>query len=78
MFNYIKGTVESYGPNYISLDNNDIGYLVYVPNPYVYQEEKEYKVYIYNHVREEEYTLYGFRNEQERDFFLRLINVKGV
>ena len=78
MYNYIKGTVESYGPNYISLDNNGIGYLVYVPNPYVYQEEKEYKVYIYNHVREEEYTLYGFRNEQERDFFLRLINVKGV
>ncbi len=78
MYNYIKGTVESYGPNYISLDNNGIGYMVYVPNPYVYQEEKEYKVYIYNHVREEEYTLYGFRNEQERDFFLRLINVKGV
>lgn len=78
MFNYIKGTIESYGPNYISIDNNGIGYLVYVPNPYAYQEDKEYKVYIYNHVREEEYTLYGFRNEQERDFFLRLINVKGV
>ena len=78
MYNYIKGTIESYGPNYISLDNNGIGYLVYVPNPYAYQEDKEYKVYIYNHVREEEYTLYGFRNEQERDFFLRLINVKGV
>jgi len=78
MYNYIKGIVSSYGPNYISLENNGIGYLIYVPNPYVYQEEKEYTVYIYNHVREEEYTLYGFRNEQERDFFLRLINVKGV
>ena len=78
MYNYIKGKIESYGPNYISLDNNGIGFLIYVPNPYVYQEDKEYKVYIYNHVREEEYTLYGFRNEQERDFFLRLINVKGV
>ena len=78
MYNYIKGKIESYGPNYISLDNNGVGFLIYVPNPYVYQEDKEYKVYIYNHVREEEYTLYGFRNEQERDFFLRLINVKGV
>ena len=78
MYNYIKGIVSSYGPNYISLENNGIGYLIYVPNPYVYQEEKEYTVYIYDHVREEEYTLYGFRNEQERDFFLRLINVKGV
>jgi Holliday junction DNA helicase RuvA len=78
MYNYIKGIVTSYGPNYISLENNGIGYMIYVPNPYVYQEEKDYTVYIYNHVREEEYTLYGFRNEQERDFFLRLINVKGV
>lgn len=78
MFNYIKGKIESYGPNYISLDNNGVGFMIFVPNPYVYQEDKEYKVYIYNHVREEEYTLYGFRSEQERDLFLRLINVKGV
>lgn len=78
MFNYIKGKVESYGPNYISLENNGIGYMIFVPNPYVYQEDKEYKVFIYNHIREEEFSLYGFRSEQERDFFLRLINVKGV
>ena len=78
MFNYIKGKVDSYGPNYISLDNNGVGFLIYVPNPYVYQEDKEYKVFIYNHIREEEFTLYGFRSVQERDFFLRLINVKGV
>lgn len=78
MFNYIKGKVESYGPNYISLENNGVGFMIFVPNPYVYQEDKEYKVYIYTHIREEEFTLYGFRSEQERDFFLRLINVKGV
>ena len=78
MFNYIKGKVSSYGPNYISLENNGIGYMIYVPNPYVYQEDKEYTVYIYNHIREEEFSLYVFRNEQDRDFFLRLINVKGV
>jgi len=78
MFNYIKGKVLEYGPNYISLENNGVGYLVYVANPYVYQEEKEYKVYIYSYIREDEYTLYGFRNEEERNFFLRLINVKGV
>lgn len=78
MYNYIKGVIGSYGPNYISLENNGIGYLIYVPNPYSYKEDTEYKVYIYNHVREEEYTLYGFKNEEERDLFLRLINVKGV
>lgn len=78
MFNYIKGKVGSYGPNYISLENNGIGYLIYVPNPYSYQEDEEYKVFIYTHIREEEFTLYGFKTEQDRNLFLRLINVKGV
>ena len=65
MFNYIKGIVTGYGANYISLETNGIGYLIYVPNPYVYQENNEYKVFVYNHIREEEYTLYGFRSEME-------------
>ena len=78
MYNYIKGIVTEYGPNYISLENNGIGYLIYVSNPYVYKEDTEYKVYIYSHIREEENSLYGFKNEAERDLFLKLINVKGV
>ncbi len=78
MYNYIKGIVEGYGPNYVVIDNNGIGYMIYVSNPYVYKEKEEYKLYIYSHIREEEYTLYGFKNEQERDLFLKLINVKGV
>jgi len=78
MFNYIKGYITEYGPNYISLECNNIGYLIYVSNPYVYKEDIEYKVYIYSHVREEEYTLYGFKSKEERDLFLKLINVKGV
>ena len=78
MYNYIKGIVESNGSNYISLDNNGIGYLIYVPNPYMYQVDEEYKVYIYNHIREDEQSLYGFKSENDRDLFLKLINVKGV
>lgn len=78
MYNYIKGNVLSYGPNYITLENNGIGYMIFVANPYAYQEDNEYKVYIYHHIREDEQTLYGFKSEQERDLFLRLINVKGV
>ena len=78
MYNYIKGIIESLGPNFISLENNGIGYLIYVPNPYNYQVDEEYKVYLYNYIREDENTLYGFKSEKDRDFFLKLINVKGV
>ena len=78
MYNYIIGNIKGYGSNYIVLDNNNIGYMIYVSNPYVYKENEEYKVYIYSYIREDEYTLYGFRTEEEKNLFLKLINVKGV
>ena len=36
------------------------------------------KVYVYNHIREEENLLFGFKTEDERDLFLKLIDVKGL
>ena len=78
MYNYINGVITEYGANYITLENNGIGYMIYVANPYSYKEKEEYKVYIYNYIREDENSLYGFRSDYERDFFLKLINVKGV
>ena len=78
MYNYIKGLLESYGTNYICIDNNGIGYKIYVANPYSYQEGNEYKVYIYSNIKEDEYTLYGFKTPKDREFFEKLINVKGV
>ncbi len=78
MYNYITGTIEGQTVNAIVVDNNGIGYTVYVANPYSYELGSSYKVYIYNHIREEEHSLYGFKSEEERTLFLRLINVKGL
>lgn len=78
MYGYIKGTVKEIDFNYIILDNNGIGYLVYVPNPYGFILEKEYLIYIYSNVKEEEYTLYGFKTKEEKELFLKLISVKGM
>ncbi len=64
--------------NYIVLDNNGIGYLVYVPNPYSFELNNEYIVYIYQYVKEDEISLYGFKNKEEKELFLKLINVKGL
>ena len=78
MFGYIKGTVKLLTSNQIVLDNNGIGYLVFVANPYSYELEKDYLVYVYNYIREDENSLYGFKTLEEKDLFLRLINVKGL
>ena len=46
--------------------------------PYAFKDTNDVTVYVYNHVREEENSLYGFKTEDERDLFLRLIDVKGL
>ena len=78
MLNYILGEITIQGSNYIVLEANNIGFTIFVPNPFSYELNKSYKVYLYNQVREDEYSLYGFKNESERNMFLKLINVKGL
>ena len=73
MYGYISGTVKEIDSNYIIIDNNGIGYLIYVPNPYVFIIGKEYTVYTYSNIREDEYTLYGFKTREEKELFLKLI-----
>jgi Holliday junction DNA helicase RuvA len=78
MYDYIIGKITYIKNNAIVVENNGIGYLVYVANPYSYELNKEYKVYIYQHVMEDENSLYGFMSIEEKDFFLKLISVKGL
>ena len=78
MYGYIKGIVKEIESNYIVIDNHDIGYIIYVPNPYYYQINNSYTVYTYTHIREDEYSLYGFANQEALKLFLKLISVKGL
>ncbi len=78
MYKYMYGKVTEQGCNYIVLEVNNIGYLIYVANPYSYEVSKDYKVYLYNNVKEDENSLYGFKNNEELELFLKLINVKGL
>ena len=76
MYGYIFGTVTLIEFNYIIIDNNGIGYVINVSNPYSYELNNEYKVYTY--IREDEYSLYGFKSMEEKNLFLKLISVKGL
>lgn len=78
MYDYFRGIVTKQIANYIVVDVSGVGYKLYTPNPYRFKIDIETKVYAYNHVREDESTLYGFYSEDERDLFLRLIDVKGL
>lgn len=78
MYSYIIGIVTAYDKNCIILENNKIGYLINVANPYSYKLNEEIKVYLYNHIKEDENSLYGFKSMEEKELFLKLINVKGI
>ena len=78
VLNFIYGEVVEQGSNYIVLVCNNIGFTIYVPNPFSYELNSSYKVYLYNQIREDEYSLYGFKNSHEKEMFLKLINVKGL
>ena len=78
MFDYIVGKIAYLKSNAIVVDNQGIGYLIYVANPFSYVEGKEYKVYTYEHITENEDSLYGFKTIEEKELFLKLISVKGL
>ncbi len=78
MYGYIEGIVTDIESNYIIVNNNGIGYLIYVSNPYSYKIDEKYRVYTYNSIREDEYSLYGFTAKEDLDLFLKLISVKGL
>lgn len=78
MYNYIVGTIVENGSNYVVIDNNKIGYQIFVSNPFSFEIDKEYKIYLYSYIREDEYSLYGFKTVEEKELFLKLIGVKGL
>ncbi|MCR2820522.1 Holliday junction branch migration protein RuvA [Lederbergia panacisoli] len=80
MYEYIKGSIEHTGPEYIVIENNGIGYQVLTPNPYVFSNKQGIQtiIYTYQHVREDIIALYGFATMEEKLMFRKLIGVSGI
>lgn len=78
MYDYIKGIVTDIEVNYITLECNNVGYLIYTSNPYSFKINSEEMIYLYQNIREDENSLYGFKTKEERNLFLKLIDVKGL
>lgn len=78
MYSYIKGMIVDMARDHIVIDNQGIGYLIYVSNPYQFSRGKETLVYVYQQVKEDGILLYGFLTKEEKDLFLKLILVKGI
>jgi len=78
MYSYMIGKVTLQESVYIILEVNNIGYKIYVANPYSFVIGEEIKVFLYQQIKEDEHSLFGFKSDLERELFLKLISVKGV
>lgn len=77
MISSLKGTVSRVFGNYIEIEVNNIGYLVFVGKK-VFNEGAEIKLFTYMAVSENDINLYGFDSFEELDLFKMLITVSGV
>jgi len=77
---FVRGYVDYVNPEYIVVENNEVGYLIYTPNPFVFHKSHQEKVtvYTYHYVREDTLALYGFKTREERALFVKLLNVSGI
>lgn len=78
MYQYMIGKIKEIEANSVTVETGGIGYLVYTPNPYSFEVGKEYQVYLYQQIKEDEHALFGFKTKEEKDLFLKLIEVKGL
>lgn len=81
MYQYIKGYIEDICRDYIVLENNGIGYKIYIPNNMINKLNKSndiIKIYTYLQIKEDAHILYGFLNKDELDMFELLISVSGI
>ena len=81
MYYYIKGTLVQKSDNYIVVDANGVGYMIYTSlNSMQNTGEigKKITIYTYLHVREDVMNLFGFTTIEEKNMFMHLISVSGV
>jgi Holliday junction DNA helicase RuvA len=80
LFEFIKGTVEFVGPEYIVIENNGLGFQISTPNPFIFSGKMKQNVIIYTfqYVREDIIALYGFESREEKQLFTKLLSVSGI
>ena len=69
MYEYFQGVIVTIKPDFVVIDVNGIGYKVFSPTPYAYQEGQKARVFIEQIVRDTGITLYGFQTEDDKGLF---------
>lgn len=81
MISFIRGLVADTTENAVILENNGIGYEIFMTGSsieQVYRIDGEVKIHTYFQVREDAMQLYGFLSKDDLEMFRLLLNVNGI
>ncbi|MBI5254432.1 Holliday junction branch migration protein RuvA [Candidatus Falkowbacteria bacterium] len=80
MIAYIKGKIKFKGENFVVLENNGIGYQIFIPQELLLKIEigDAMEFFMHQHVREDALQLFGFATAEELKLFELLISISGI
>jgi len=81
MIAQLRGHVVSAAPPHCIVEVGGVGFELLIPEKDVEQlrpDDAEVQFFTYLYVREDRLSLFGFLHREDRDLFLRLIDVSGV
>ena len=80
MYSYIIGKVISKTKNILILENNNIGYEIYMTEIALSELNigEDAKIYTYYNVTQDNISLFGFKNLEEKKMFENLISVSKI
>ncbi len=79
MYDYIKGLVTRVTPEYMTVEQQGIGWQIYTPNPYAFRVSSDtQQIFTHLNVREDAHLLFGFVSLEQRELFRKLIQVSGI
>ncbi|HEV3231601.1 MAG TPA: Holliday junction branch migration protein RuvA, partial [Candidatus Dormibacteraeota bacterium] len=81
MIGSLSGTVAHLGSESLILEVGGVGYLVAVPGRLLAEVGgvgEPLKLFTHTYVREDQLALFGFRAQEDLEFFLLLMSVKGI
>ena len=81
MLHYIKGQITMHIPGGVVIENNGLGYQLFVPENssiYLSKEGETVLAYTVMIVREDDISLYGFGDKESLSMFNKLMTISGV
>jgi len=81
MYAYISGTLTEINKESVVIDNNGIGYEIFVSSILISHLPvvgSEIKLFTYLHITDNDKTIFGFLSKAEKEMFLLLLSVNSV